>query len=171
MASGLKTMVHNGCTTGLEAYALGVPAISYLATFNAFYDYDFQGLPTRLSYQSFNFSELQDTLSEILSGNLGVAGGEERQKLIDYYLAAQNERLASERIVDVLEESGYNQSQPPASPIPVYLTGWALANIKSALTQLNMRRPGPNRQAYHDHRFLKFQSVRLSRKSHDLEAC
>jgi len=159
-----KTMVHNGCTTGLEAYALGVPAISYLATFNAFYDYEFQGLPTRLSYQSFNFSELQDTLSGILSGQLGVAGGDERQQLIDYYLAAQNERLASERIVDVLEESGYNQSQPPASPIPVYLAGWVLSNLKSALTQLNMRRPGPNRQSYHDHRFPEISVDQIEQK-------
>ncbi len=69
-----KTMVHNGCTTGLEAYALGVPAISYLATFNEYYDYEFQGLPTKLSYQSFNFEELQNTLAGILEGELGVAG-------------------------------------------------------------------------------------------------
>ena len=73
-----KTLVHNGCTTGLEAYALGVPAISYLSTFNEYYDYDFQGLPTKLSYQSFSFEELEATLSGILKGELGVARGEER---------------------------------------------------------------------------------------------
>lgn len=159
-----KAMVHNGCTTGLEAYALEVPAISYLATFNKYYDYDFQGLPTRLSYQSFNFSELQDTLSRILDGDLGAARGEERETLLDYYLAAQNDRLACERIVDVLEENGYSQSQPPASSTPVYLAGWMFANLKATLTQLNMRRPGPNRLSYHDHRFPEIPVEQIEQK-------
>ena len=34
--------------------------ISYLATLNKYYDYDFQGLPTKLSYQCFNFEELAE---------------------------------------------------------------------------------------------------------------
>lgn len=159
-----KTMIHNGCTTGLEAYALGVPAISYLASFNEYYDYDFQGLPTKLSYQSFNFGELEETLSRILRGELGVADGEERKKLIDYYLAAQQDRLACERIVDVLEDSGYGQSQPAASSTAKYIAGWALANLKTTLTQLYMRRPGPNRLSYHNHRFPEISVAQIEQK-------
>jgi surface carbohydrate biosynthesis protein len=148
-----KTLVHNGCTTGLEAYALGVPAISYLSTFNEYYDYDFQGLPTKLSYQSFSFEELETTLSGILKGELGVAEGEERKALIDYYLSARNGPLACERIVDVLEESGYASRQPPRGSLGTYAVGWVSTKLKAALTNLNMRRPGPNRLSYHDHRF------------------
>lgn len=159
-----KTMIHNGCTTGLEAYALGVPAISYLACFDEYYDYDFQGLPTKLSYQSFNFDELAETLSRILQGEQGVADGEERKKLIDYYLAAQQDRLACERIIDVLEANGYNQSQPPASSAAQYLAGWALSNLKATLTQLYMRRPGPNRLAYHNHRFPEISVAQIEQK-------
>jgi hypothetical protein len=159
-----KAMVHNGCTTGLEAYALGVPAISYLATFNEYYDYEFQGLPTRLSYQSFNFEELQNTLTRILGGELGVAGGEERKTLIDYYLAAQNGRLACERIVDILEDNGYGRKQPPAPPVVTYVQGWALAKLKASVTNLNMRRPGPNRLSYHDHRFPEIPVAEIEQK-------
>ena len=159
-----KTMVHNGCTTGLEAYALGVPAISYLATFNEYYDYEFQGLPTRLSYQSFNFEELQHTLTGILEGKLGVAGGEERKALIDYYLAAQNGRLACERIVDILEDNGYGRKQPPSPPLGKFVQGWALAKLKASVTNLNMRRPGPNRLSYHDHRFPEIQVAEIEQK-------
>lgn len=159
-----KTMIHNGCTTGLEAYALGVPAISYLACFDEYYDYDFQGLPTKLSYQSFNFDELTETLSRILQGEQSVADGEERKKLIDYYLAAQQDRLACERIIDVLEANGYNQSQPPASSAAQYLAGWALSNLKATLTQLYMRRPGPNRLAYHNHRFPEISVAQIEQK-------
>ena len=143
-----KTMVHNGCTTGLEAYALGVPAISYLATFNEYYDYEFQGLPTKLSYQSFNFEELETTLAGILKGELGVAGGEERQALIDYYLAAQNGRLACERIVDILEESGYGRRATACNPLRHLCPGLGYSpNSRLPLTNLEHAPPRP-KQAF-----------------------
>ena len=148
-----KAMVHNGCTTGLEAYVLGVPTISYLATLNKYYDYEFQGLPTKLSHQCFNFEELKMTLTRILSGELGAADGEERKALIDYYLAAQDGPLACDRMIDILEDSGYGRKQPCSNPIGTYAQGWLLTKLKAMLTTLNMRRPGPNRLIYHDHRF------------------
>lgn len=148
-----KAMVHNGCTTGLEAYVLGVPTISYLATLNEYYDYEYQGLPTKLSYQCFNFEELKSTLVRILSGELGVAEGEERKRLIDYYLAAQHGPLSCDRMVDILEQNDYSRKQPSANPIGTYIQGWLSAKLKALLTNLNMHRPGPNRLIYHDHRF------------------
>lgn len=159
-----KTMVHNGCTTGLEAYVLGVPAISYLATLNEYYDYEFQGLPTKLSHQCFNFDELKNTLDQILAGELGVADREECKTLINYYLAAQEGSLACDRIVDVLESSGYNKNQPPAKSIGAYAQGWLFTKLKTALTNLNMRRPGPNRLAYHDHRFPEISVAEIEQK-------
>jgi surface carbohydrate biosynthesis protein len=159
-----KTMVHNGCTTGLEAYVLGVPAISYLASLNEYYDFEFQGLPTKLSHQCFNFEELKRTLTRILTGELGVADNEECKTLIDYYLAAQNGRLACERIVDVLEESGYGEQQPPAKPIGTYVQGWLFTKLKAAVTKLNMHLPGPNRLAYHDHRFPEISVEEIEQK-------
>jgi hypothetical protein len=159
-----KTMVHNGCTTGLEAYVLGVPAISYLATFNEYYDYDFQGLPTKLSHQCFNFEELKDSLTRILAGELGTAASEEREALIKYYLAAQDGPLACERIVDILEESGYGRSKPPAKPLRTYAQGWILATLKAMATKLNMRRPGPNRLAYHNHRFPQISVAEIDQR-------
>ncbi len=53
-----RALVHNGCTTAVEGYAMGVPAVAYLKTFDPQYDMDFQGLPNRLSLQCFNFDEL-----------------------------------------------------------------------------------------------------------------
>ncbi|WP_292918193.1 surface carbohydrate biosynthesis protein [Nitrosomonas sp.] len=159
-----KALVHNGCTTGLEAYVLGVPAISYLATLNKLYDYDFQGLPTKLSYQCFNFEELRTTLRRILAGELGSAGGEERAALIDYYLAAQKGSLACERIVDVLESGGYSKNRPLSTPLSTFVQGWLFIKIKAALTNLHMRRPGPNRLAYHDHRFPEISVTEMEQK-------
>ena len=148
-----RALLHNGCTTGLEAYLLGVPAVSHLPDFDEHYDYDFQGLPTKLSHESFHLEELTALLRRILAGELGAASGGERQRLADYYLAAQDGPLACERILDVLDAAGYADRPPPAASARAFAQGWLLNNLKAGLTRLNMRRPGPNRQGYHDHRF------------------
>ncbi len=159
-----RVMVHNGCTTGLEAYLLRVPAVSYLPTLNEYYDYEFQGLPTKLSHQSFSFSELENTLEHIFGGELEAADGSEREALIDHYLAARSGPLASERIVDMLEGAGYLRAPPSAPPRLAQAGGWLLARTKAALTQAYMRRPGPNRLAYHDHRYPELSVAQVQER-------
>ena len=72
-----RAFIHNGCTTGVEAHVMGVPAISYRATVNEYYDYGFYYLPNRLSHQCFDLEELRLILGKILAGKLGAADGEE----------------------------------------------------------------------------------------------
>ncbi len=159
-----KAMIHNGCTTGAEAYLLRVPAISYLATFNQYYDYDFQGLPTKLSYQCFNFDELRLTLAQILSGEKAAAGGAERKTLIDHYLTAQEGPLACERLVDVLVAAGYHRQAPLPPPTRSRICGWLKCNVRTIQKQFNMNRPGSKRQAYHDHRFPELTVADIERR-------
>lgn len=157
-------MIQNGCTTGIKAYLLRIPAISYLTSFDKKYDYDWQGLPTKLSYQCFSFDELKLTLSQILSGEKATAGGEERKALIDHYLAAQEGPLACERLVDVLMASGYDQQAPPIPPTLSHTCGWLACNFRATLKQLKMSRPGSKRQAYHDHRFPELTVADIERR-------
>ena len=159
-----KAMIHNGCTTGLEAYMLRIPAISYLATFNEYYDYDFQGLPTKLSHQCFSLDELLMTLGQILAGEIAAAGGMERKVLIDHYLAAQEGPLACERMVDVLIASGYDQQAPSTSPMLMRTVGWLKCNIRAIRAQTNMRRSGPNRKKYQNHRFPELTVADIERR-------
>jgi len=159
-----KVMVHNGCTTGMEAYRLQVPAVSYLPDLNKYYDYDFQGMPTKLSHQCFNMDELKSTLNKILKGGLGAADGEERRQLLDHYLHAQDGLLACERILDVMDESGYVRQPSPVSPMSRRSVGWLYTKVKAWLTQLNMHRPGPNRKAYHDHRFPEITAEDMQKR-------
>jgi surface carbohydrate biosynthesis protein len=99
-----RAVIHNGCTTGMEAYVMGVPAISYRATVNDYYDHGFYQLPNRLSHECFDLEKLREILGKILAGEIGAAGGDEREVLAKYHLAAQDGPLACERIVDVLEK-------------------------------------------------------------------
>jgi len=106
-----KALVHNGCTTAIEAYLMGVPAVSYQATVNEYYDCGFYRLPNFLSHQCFNYDDLVITLRKILSGELGPAKGEERRALMGHYLTAQDGPLACQRIVDVLENIANDHSR------------------------------------------------------------
>jgi hypothetical protein len=99
-----QALIHNGCTTGVEAYVLGVPAISYRATIDEKYDDGFYALPNQLSHQCFDFGQLQQTLRNILTGELGAADGDKRLALIDHHISGHKGPLACERIIDVLEK-------------------------------------------------------------------
>ena len=145
-----RALIHNGCTTGVEAYILRVPTISYRATVNDYYDYGFYKLPNRLSHQCFDFEELQQTLKKILSGELGVADGVEREELINQYLVALDGPLACERIVDVLQKTVDGLSKLPKPSLWNRLEGWYKAT----------KRRGRQRSKSRDtssHKLLEFQ--------------
>jgi surface carbohydrate biosynthesis protein len=118
-----KALIHNGCTTGVEAFVLGVPAISYRATVNDRYDLGFYGLPNLLSHECFNFEHLKDTLDNVLSGAIGPADGDERKELMDRHMTAREGPLACERIVNVLAEMIQGQSELPEPSLSDRLEG------------------------------------------------
>jgi surface carbohydrate biosynthesis protein len=99
-----KALIHNGCTTGIEAYALDTPALAYRRSVHEQYDRDFHQLPNQLSHECFSFEELYRTLQKILHGQLGMANGEKRRALMHRHLSAQSGPLACARIMDVLEQ-------------------------------------------------------------------
>ena len=123
-----KALLHNGCTTGVEAYVLNQPAITYRASANEDYDQKFHHLPNLLSHQCFSFEELRQTLAKILAGQIGAADGDERKALMDYYLEAQEGPLACERMVDVLEAMSTNRSGGQTVTLKQRLQGrfWAI---------------------------------------------
>ena len=111
MAANL--LIHNGCTTAVEAYMLGVPAISYRPTVNDYYDDGFYRLPNRLSHQYFNFEELKKNLPQILTGQIGRPESPAHKMLLDHYLSAQTGPLACERIADILDMAMERHSELP----------------------------------------------------------
>ena len=163
-----RALIHNGCTTGVEAYVMTVPAISYRATVNDFYDYGFYRLPNLLSHQCFNFEELRLTLEKILAGELGVANGEERKALIEHYLAAKEGPLACERIIDVLEGIMQDRPELPKPAFHDLFGGWWVANGRRLIKRAKAYLPGPhNRPEFQRHRYpgisLEELHIRLKR--------
>jgi surface carbohydrate biosynthesis protein len=149
-----RALIHNGCTTGVEAFVMGVPAISYRATVNDYYDYGFYRLPNLLSHQCFDFKELRVALGKILAGDLGAANGEERKALIEHHLAAREGPLACERIIDVLEEIMEGRSELPRPSLPHRFGGWWIANGRRLIKRTKAYLPGPhNRPKFQRHRY------------------
>jgi len=101
-----------------------VPAVSYQATVNEYYDCGFYRLPNFLSHQCFNYDELVSTLRKVLSGDLGPPQGEERRALMGHHLTAQDGPLACQRIVDVLENIVNNHPETAKPSLQNRLHGW-----------------------------------------------
>ena len=147
-------VIHNGCTTGVEAYMMEVPAISYRARINEKYDLGFYRLPNLISHQCFDIDQLQETLTKIIKGELGAANGEERQALVNHYLAAQDGPLACERIVDVLEKKMERQPVLPKPPLSDRISGRVIANYRRIYKFIKKYKPGTHAPPhFHRHRY------------------
>ena len=147
-------VIHNGCTTGVEAYMMGVPAISYRAKINEKYDLGFYRLPNLISHQCFDLDQLQETLTKIIKGELGAANGDERQALVNHFLAAQDGPLACERIVDVLEKKMESQPELPKPPVRDRLLGRGFANWRLLVKFVRKHLPGKHAPPeFHRHRY------------------
>ncbi len=159
-----RALVHNGCTTAVEAYALGVPSLAYLKTFDPVYDLDFQGLPNRLSRQCRDLDQLSQLLQQVVRGEAQRDASAERDALMDHYVAARRGPLASERILDVIESDFGQAAQLPRTTLARRTWAALLARVKAAATKANMNRPGRNRSDYHDHRFPRIAAAELQRR-------
>ncbi|MBW1980798.1 MAG: hypothetical protein JRJ12_06215 [Deltaproteobacteria bacterium] len=147
-------LIHNGCTTGVEAYAMRVPSISYMPETNEYYDYGFYQLPNRLSYQCFNLSDLQDTLARILEGQLAALHGEEGEALVKRHLAAQSGPLACERIVDILQKVAQDLIRCPSPSWRHRLAGRLQTTSRRLRQNVKAKLPGATKtKEFQQHRY------------------
>jgi len=150
-----KALIHNGCTTGVEAFVMRVPAVSYRATVNDVYDNGFYRLPNAVSHPCFSFDELCATLGNILEGRLGMPEGDDRLQLVRHHLAEMDGgRLACERMVDVLERIAVDQDQPLSRSVTHRADRWLARKGLHLLRQIKSRLPGShNRPEFQRHRY------------------
>jgi len=122
-----KALIHNGCTTGVEAYALGLPAITYRASINEYYDNAFHRLPNQLSQECFELEQLHETLANILNGSVGNTNSDERKTTMERHLAAMEGPLACDRMVDLFDEMSSSLQEEPAPPLKYRFKSWVWA--------------------------------------------
>ncbi len=149
-----RSLIHNGCTTGVEAYVMGVPAISYRPTVNDRYDLGFYQLPNRLSHQCFDLSALQAKLEDILEGRRGAADGAERKALVAQHLAGLEGPLACERIVDVLDRVTTGLARDSGPSHRDRMAGWYKTTKRRIRQRIKAHLPGSSKSpAFERHRY------------------
>jgi surface carbohydrate biosynthesis protein len=157
-----KATVANGCTTSVEARVLGTPAIAYQPVTSEIYD---DVLPQAMCHRCFDLESLNETIRDSVSGKLGVRDDRETREQLARHLSALEGDLSVDRVVDVLDGAGYREAQPPAASWTHFAQGWIHTHIRTAVKQLNMRRPGHrNHLAYHAHRFPEITAAQLQER-------
>ena len=96
-----EAIIQNNCTTAVEAFILNIPGISYRPVTSDLYDCF---LPNALSYNAFNFEELDTQLHDILSnGRNEIFEDESKKQVLDQYIFSDSSDLAKDKIVEALK--------------------------------------------------------------------
>jgi len=147
-------LVHNGCTTGVEAFAMRVPAISYRPRIDERVDEGFYSLPHGVSHQCFDLESLIKMLGDVVTGRLGAADGAERKALFDRYMTGMEGPSASERIMDVVESMLGADHELPKTSLASRIIGWSHANGRRLIKRTVPKIPGFRRRAaFYKHRY------------------
>jgi surface carbohydrate biosynthesis protein len=145
-----EAVIQNGCQTAIEASLVGTPVVNYKPAAS---EIDI-ALIENLSHEATNIDALLKTLRCILNGELGPRDDPDRRRQLERHIAALDGPLASERMVDLLEKSGYAEQRPPRTPLRRQLRGRARNKYRTLKKFNNMRKRGHrNDRHYHDHRF------------------
>ncbi|MCP4341463.1 MAG: hypothetical protein GY799_21915 [Desulfobulbaceae bacterium] len=144
-----RTLIHNGCTTAIEAYLLDRPAVAYRPATSERYD---MKLPNGLSMEAFDLNELNAALGLVVNGEAPLKTPD-REKLFRKNLAGTDGTFASERILDVIEELGERTDLGWPGTIR-YVRGRCRASLRTQGKLRNANVPGhKNNSEYQHHRF------------------
>ena len=144
-------LVHNGCTTAVEAAVLQTPTIAYQPIPAHQDDND---LANSLSHNAPDDASLRAFLKEIVACRTGALDTEESRRLLDLHIGAREGALAVDRMVDVLDQMGFSQQRPPSPGVLRRLEGRIRTKLRTVGKKRNAGREGHrNSTSYHDHRF------------------
>ncbi|WP_447971243.1 surface carbohydrate biosynthesis protein [Nitrospira sp. M1] len=103
---GSTVLIHNGCTTAVEAFAMDKPVISYEPYRNERYD---NHLPTDLSESCTTLEQLNESLAKYLINPMPQTSMAQHQEL-SIFLASMNGTLACEHIAELIDSMKKNGS-------------------------------------------------------------
>lgn len=127
-------MFHQSCTTGLEAYLLGIPGIAYHPFYDSLYD---NHISTRIGPIVTNKDDLINLIKKTLTGN-----ELQRDDLswFDNYLTIDKNMMASEKILDAISNIELcNDSLCSINRIPVYCKNKIIRFITMKLRKIKNR--------------------------------
>jgi surface carbohydrate biosynthesis protein len=133
-----EAVIHNGCTSGLEAFVLERPVVAYRPVVSPAHDLE---LPNSVSHQVYTESDLLDWAVAVGSNGNGVHRSSNELKgareLAAQYIAALDGTLAADRIVAALDGIAGPRERYLLTATPVWRRAWLSlrAVIKRMLTR------------------------------------
>ncbi len=145
------TMIHNGCTTGLEAFLLGRPAISFEPK-------DVhpgaENLPNFLSNRAQSQQELFALISQCLDTNQPLPQTDAQWKEISRFIGATNGPFASEQIAQHIRELNQRDCSSPISSSLSRFSGGVLSRLRKVEKKILYMWPEhKSSRAYNTHRY------------------
>lgn len=122
-------MIHNGCMTAIEGALVDTPVIAYQPLRSETFD---RHLPNNVSQSCETLDQLFDLVASIPGDNLPPPGNSRLHQALEGFLVQEEDRLAAEHIVDIIEQEARgraNGSKPPA--INRY-GAWCAAELRAA---------------------------------------
>jgi surface carbohydrate biosynthesis protein len=161
-----EALIHNSCATGIEAFVMGVPVISYRPFRSATYD---SFLPNALSREARTEAELLAMVKALIHGdkNIGSKVAGDGSQLARRVFEGLDGPLASDRIVDALKRLQVPARPFARNPIEAWVRKLALRNWPSVRILLSRVAKGPNPLA--DYLLQKFPSLSLPEVQQDLD--
>lgn len=146
-----KAVIHNGCTTGIEAYVLDKIPVAFMPRQSAEFDIH---LPNNLSLKCESEDEIFEVLHIIETGKESpVLRNDERERLLKQHVSASNGPLASERLVEA-----FNTVRSDITDKSFHKLTWPLgrfaSELRAGIKRFHQNRPGHKSNiAYTRHRF------------------
>jgi surface carbohydrate biosynthesis protein len=165
-----QALVHNGCTTGSEAYILGKVTIAFQPITSAEFDLH---VPNDLSLSVKTSAELFRMLDQVLQSRLSfkALATDDRRKILADNIAATDGDLASQRIADVID-SFIEQVALSSINLVTWPVGAAVAMGRAAFKRYNSNRPGHKSNiAYTRHRFPQTELDEVRTRVSDFAKC
>jgi surface carbohydrate biosynthesis protein len=144
-----EVMIHNGCTTGVEAYILDEPVVCYCPISSATYDSE---LPNAVSAKTSSVHDLERLIRSILKNPFGFAERRREDKgvkgLLGPYLSGFNGSTACSNIVSALQriaEKGCAGKEPenePCIPASARLITESAIRLKGIVKRVIKGNPG-----------------------------
>ena len=160
---GAQALVHNSCTTSVEAFVLERPAVGYLPEVSDRFDLD---LPNALGRKAFGTDELVEVLHEIAAPT-GTPRDPAQLELLRNNIAATDGPFAAERIVDALTAEAAGPLALPEVKTGAYMAAWARSHQRAASKRIKSFVPDHKNNADYQHqRFPGLTTAQVDEKIH-----
>lgn len=146
-----QCLLHNGCTTAVEAAVLGTPSITYQPIHSEIYDYH---LPNSLSHKATTPEQVHERLFDVINSEVELINEQMQEKLFAKHLASTRGTFAADKIIGVLIDAGYLNNYPRSRSSLSSAYGWLGMSGRAFIQQVKMLLPNHRtNMKYHAHQF------------------